>query len=97
MVQDVFSIEHEDTLITEEFKKEHLIHVQYFSSNSCQFLKDTNLLKTAACPIGHFSCARDGSIIEVNRTLEFTEAEAFCLNENGHLSKLKVVSALEQF
>ena len=33
---------------------------------------------------------KDGSIIEANRTLEFTEAEEFCLNQTAHLSKTDV-------
>ena len=77
--------------IDEEFKGKHLIQFRYFSSNSCHFLKDTHLLKTQACPIGSFSCVKkDGSILEVNRTLEFTEAEEFCSNQTAHLSKTDV-------
>ena len=86
VVQQVFSEQ-----IPEEFKGEHLFQFRYFSSNSCQFLKDTHLLKTHACPIGNFSCVKkDGSIIEVNRTLEFTAAEQFCLSQMAHLGKTDV-------
>ena len=85
--QQVFSEQ-----IPEEFKGEHLFQLRYFSSNSCQFLKDTHIQKTQACPIGNFSCVKkDGSIIEANRTLEFTEAEEFCLNQTAHLSKTDVL------
>ena len=87
VVQELFSGK-----IHEEYKGEHLIQFRYFSSNSCHFLKDTHLLKTQACPIGNFSCVEnDGSIIEVNRTLEFTEAEEFCSNQTAHLSKTDVI------
>ena len=83
VVQEVFSGQ-----IPEEFKGEHLIQFNYFSSNSCQFLKDGHLLRTQSCPIGNFSCVKnDGSFIKNNRTLEFTAAEEFCSNQTAHLSK----------
>lgn len=83
VIKEVFSGQ-----IPEEYKGEHLIKFYYFSSNSCQFLKDNHLPKTKACPIGRFSCAKeDGSVIEVNRTLEFNEAQEFCSNKLAHLSK----------
>jgi len=85
-VQETFSGQ-----IPEEYKGEYLIQFLYFSSNSCQFLKDTHLPKTNACPTGTFSCEQNGSIIEVNTTLEFTEAEAFCSNQKAHLSEIHLL------
>jgi len=76
--------------IPEKFKKEYLIQFNYFSSNSCQFLKDTNLQKTADCPVGNFICIKNDSIIDITPNLNFFEAQEFCFNHSAQLSEFSI-------
>ena len=74
-------------LFPDEFKNEYLIEFFYFSSNSCQFLKYSDLSKTAECPLGNFICIRDDLIIDTNQTVDFYTAESFCSGQSYELSK----------
>ena len=74
-------------IFPDEYTQKHLTKIQFFSSNSCQFLRTTDLPKTADCPLGHVICERDGVQIFGNQSLYSYDANQFCLNQKAKLSK----------
>lgn len=71
----------------DRLKKEYLLRIDVFSSNSCLFAIQTDLPKTAACPVANFMCSKGGSVIPGNETLPFSGAKLVCSHQKAHLSK----------
>ena len=59
----------------------------YFSSNSCNFIQDSDRDKRN-CPTGHVFCKKTGSKPNLVKTkMTFREAQLYCAKLSGHICK----------